>query len=393
MTLTWLQLALKEGRRRPLRVLITAAGVAVAAATLVSLMSFYRGYQRGLAGELDRLGAHVLVVPKGCPFDAASIALHGASWPCYLKDSYWDEVKAVPGVATAAPALMAAFPSTDGSQTVLLGVTEDLLTLKPGWQLEGRFPAAPDEVMLGADVARLRRMGPGDELTLPELPGRRRVTGVVGPTGGADDSFIFLPLAVAQRDLGHEKALTHILVRLRDPERLDDALARLRGCNAGMDMNIVPLTHLFRTIQGMLGSTQAWLACVAAVALLTAGAGVSNAVLMSVSERTREIGVLRALGASRGDIFRLFWTETVLVCIGGGLLGVVAALLAGRAVESWLRDRLPFAPSDPLVRLDLDVALLCLVGAVLLGSLAGFLPAWRAARLSPREAIRAPSGT
>jgi ABC-type antimicrobial peptide transport system permease subunit len=114
---------------------------------------------------------------------------------------------------------------------------------------------------------------------------------------------------------------------------------------------------------------------------------------MSVSERTREIGVLRALGASRGQIFRLFWTETVLVCLAGGGLGVAAAVLASRAVESWLRDRLPFAPSDPLVRLDPDMALLCLVGAVLLGSVAGFLPAWRAARLSPREAIQAPSGT
>ncbi|MHB8523111.1 MAG: ABC transporter permease, partial [Limisphaerales bacterium] len=83
--MTWLALSLKDWQRRPLRNGVTAAGVAIAVAALFSLLAFQRGYQDGLAHELDRLGAQVLVVPKGCPYDAASIALHGASWPCYLK--------------------------------------------------------------------------------------------------------------------------------------------------------------------------------------------------------------------------------------------------------------------------------------------------------------------
>lgn len=393
MKLSWFNLALKEGRRRPLRSLITVAGIAIAVAALASLLAFQRGYQRGLASELDRLGAHVLVVPKGCPFDAASIALHGANWPCYLPAAYLNEVRAVPEVATAAPAMMSAFPQPDGTQTVVVGVTEDLLALKPGWRFHGNFPRAMNEVLAGAEVARRLGWIPGDEVRIPDLPGTRRISGVLEPTGGADDGFLFLPLAAAQHDLRHEKALTHILVRLREPAQLDDAVGRLRGCNAGMDMNIVPLTHLFRTIQGMVGSTSLWLACVAGVALLAAGAGVSNAVLMAVSERTREIGVLRALGASPGDVFRLFWIETLLLCLTGGLAGLLAAALASRGIESWLRDRLPFAPADALVRLEPGIAVLCLTGALLLGTLAGFLPAWRASRLSPREAIRAPSGT
>ncbi len=392
MNLSWFQLAVKEGRRRPMRTAITVAGVAVAVAALASLLAFQRGYQRGLVGEMERLGAHVLVVPKGCPFDAASIALHGASWPCYLRASYLAEVRAVSGVAAAAPALMSAFPRPDGTQTVLFGATEEMLALKPGWKIQGRFPSERHEVLAGADVARRYGIHPGSELDVPELKGRRRVSGVLEPTGGADDSFLFLPLETAQRELGHEQALTHILVRLRNPEQLDDAVLKLRGCNAGMDMNIVPLTHLFRTIQGMLGSTQLWLACVAAVALLTAGAGVSNAVLMAVTERTREIGVLRALGASSGDVFRLFWLETLMVCATGALLGLGAAAFASRAVETWLRERLPFAPSDTLVQLEPRVVLVCLGGAIALGTVAGFFPAWRAARLTPQEAIRTPSG-
>src|SRR6516225_10088032 len=104
--MTWMALSSKEWRRRPLRTTLTAAGVAIAIAALFSLLSFQRGYREGVRRELDRLGAHVLVVPKGCPFDAASIALHGASWPCYLKARYLDEVRVTPGVQTAAPLLM-----------------------------------------------------------------------------------------------------------------------------------------------------------------------------------------------------------------------------------------------------------------------------------------------
>lgn len=393
MNLTWLTLALNEGRRRPLRTLITVSGIAVAVAALASLLAFQRGYQSGLRSELDRLGAHVLVVPKGCPFDAASIALHGASWPCYLRASYLDEVRAIPGVATAAPALMAAFPKADGMQTVLVGVTSELLALKPGWRIRGSFPGDSKEILPGSEVARVRGWNVGDTVRIDELTGPRRVSGVIEPTGGSDDTFVFLPLTAAQRDLRHEASLTHILVRLRDPARLDEAVSLLRGCNAGMDMNIVPLTHLFRTIQGMVGSTSLWLTCVALVALLAAAAGVGNAVLMAVAERTREIGVLRALGASPGDVFRLIWIETLLQGLAGGVLGLLLAGMASRGVESWLRNRLPFAPDDALVRLEPAVAMLCLVGALLLGSIAGFLPAWRAARLTPREALRAPSGT
>src|SRR5216117_2237218 len=129
--MTWLRLSLKEWQRRPLRTSVTAAGVAIAAAALFSLLAFQRGYRDGVRHELDRLGAHILVVPKGCPYDAASIALHGASWPCYLKSSYLAEVSGTVGVASAAPVFMAALPSSNGAQIVYVGVDERMLALRP----------------------------------------------------------------------------------------------------------------------------------------------------------------------------------------------------------------------------------------------------------------------
>src|ERR1035437_7910008 len=138
--MTWIQLSLKEWRRRPLRTGITTAGVAIAIAAMFSLLAFQRGYREGVQLELERLGAHVLVVPKGCPYDAASIALHGASWPCYLKQSYVVQVRTTPGVASASPLLMDALYDEAGGQTVYLGAEPDLLAVKRNWHITGSFP-------------------------------------------------------------------------------------------------------------------------------------------------------------------------------------------------------------------------------------------------------------
>src|SRR5207237_5716098 len=116
-----------------------------------------RGYQRGLRTELDRLGAHLLVVPKGCPYDAASMALHGANWPCYLKARYLAEVRAAPGVATAAPVFMAALPGIKpGEQSVYLGVQPDILAVKRSWRIDGAFPTRPGELLAGGALAAQR---------------------------------------------------------------------------------------------------------------------------------------------------------------------------------------------------------------------------------------------
>src|SRR2546422_7224964 len=135
--MTWTQLSLKEWQRRPLRTGVTTAGVAIAIAALFSLVAFQRGYRDGVRNELDRLGAHVLVVPKGCPYDAASIALHGASWPCYLKSAYLETVRNTPHVAVAAPVYMAAVYRQDtGAQVVYCGVERDIVDLKQTWKIE-----------------------------------------------------------------------------------------------------------------------------------------------------------------------------------------------------------------------------------------------------------------
>ena len=393
MKLHWLTLSISGWSRRPLRTGVTVAGVAIAVAALFSLLAFQRGYRAGMQAELDHLGAHVLVVPKGCPYDAASIALHGANWPCYLRAEYLAEVRAAATVATAAPVFMNAFFDAAGAQTVYVGIDENMLALKPGWHISGRFPRDEGDLLVGAEVARRHGWRLGQSVALPALKEHRgTICGVLDSTQGADDGFIFLRLPDAQLLFGRARELTHILVRLRDPSQLDATVAALRGCDAGMEMNVVPLAHLFQSIQTLVNSTRVWLGGVALAALLVAASGVANAILMAVAERTREIGVMRALGAGPGDIFRLYWLEAMQVCGAGGAVGILTAFAASRAVESWLRARLPFAPAGALLRWEWPWVGVCFGCALVVGGVAGLLPAWRAARLPPLAALRSYGG-
>src|SRR3954462_12589101 len=144
--MTLLHLCLSEWRRLPLRTSVTAAGVGIAVAGVFSLLAFHQGYKRGIQSEMGQLDVHVLVVPKGCPYDAASLALHGANWPCYLKSAYLSQVVAAPGVAVAAPVFMSAHYGPNNSRDVLVGVASNYLQLKRNWRITGAFPAGSSEV-------------------------------------------------------------------------------------------------------------------------------------------------------------------------------------------------------------------------------------------------------
>jgi len=387
--MTWLQLSMNEWRRKPLRAAATVSGVAIAVAGFCSLLAFSRGYQSGIRLELNRLGAHVLLVPKGCPYDAASMALHGASWPCYLRQEYLAEARSVPGVAAAAPVFMAAVYETNSTHAVYLGVDTNILSLKTAWQILGIFPSTNGALLIGSDVQKQYGWQIGSRVALPGLRGQfGTVSGILAPTHGAEDAFIYLRLGDAQQIFHRTNELTHILVRLSDPDQMENVVSQLRGCDAGLAMNVVPLAHLFKTIQSVVGSTRVLLGAIALVALLIAGTGVTNTILMAVAERTREIGVMRALGASQVDIFRLVWIETLQLCLAGAISGIAAAALFAPAIEAWARTKLPFVPTDPLVRWDWQIVGASAALALVLGSLAAFLPAWRAAQLMPVVAMR-----
>ncbi|MGC8668188.1 MAG: ABC transporter permease [Chthonomonadales bacterium] len=369
---------------------VAACCVALASGAALILGAFTRGYEAGVKQEIEWLGAQLIVTPKGCPYDAASMALHGANWPCYLRGDYLGIVRRVRHVEVAAPVLMAVvYGERSGVQDVYCGVDADILRVKRRWRIVGAFPSRCGDVLAGAQVAREHGWKPGTPISLPGLPSvRGRISGILERLDGPDDLFLYVLLADARRWFHKSGRLTHILVRLDQPENADAVASQLRGCDAGLDMNVIPVSRLFESVSGVVTGTRLFLGALAVLAVMCAATGVANAMFMAVSQRTREIGILRSAGATPGQVFALVLGEAWALSLGGCVLGVAGAWAFAAAAEGWLRARLPFAPHTGLVRLDWDVGLGATGAVCLLCIGAALLPAWRAARLSPASAMR-----
>lgn len=382
----WFVLGFKNLARRPTRTILTVLGVAIAIAVLYSLFEFQRGYQSQLKGELGALGAHVMVVPKGCPYEAATIALHGGKWPRYMEEGLLDQVKANPGVAEAAGVIMDAVFAPGNKNVIFLGIDEDYKKLRPAWKITGSWFTGDSSVIMGATVAQEAGLKPGDLWTVPEKNVTLRVSGVLGRTNTQDDGFVFMPRRTLQRISGLEGKLVLILVKARQVDRTDELVASLKA--ADVDMNVFPLTELLGTIGQLMASTRVFVAAIILIAIILGGVGVLNTVLMAVFERTREIGMMKAMGGSRGDIFKLVWAETMLATLAGGIAGVVIAVGSARLVEAFIRGLIPYAPKGSLIGLSPVTLLACIGLSLVLGLLAGFYPAYRAATIRPIEAIK-----
>ncbi len=400
----YLRLALKNLLRRKVRSALTLLGIGVAIAVLYSLLEFQRGYEQGLQQEMNQLGAHIMVVPKGCPYEAATIVLHGGKWPRYMEEGYFDRITSVKGVSRAAPILMDAMinPAT-GDNKIFLGITEDYGALRPQWTINGTtFSSdAAREVILGTSIAEKLGLRVGETFQLrQDAAGRAAgkddadltVVGVLERTGSQDDGFIFMPLHTLQRVFQLPGKIVVVLVRAEkiDAASLEAITQDLRAL--GGNMNIFPLSELLDNASQLMQVTKVFVLAIVIVAIAIGAVGVLNTILMTVFERTREIGMMKAIGAGPGDIFALIWTETVLLCTAGGAVGIGLAMASARGVEWFLRhalaSRFSALPETTLIGLSPGIILACLGLSVGLGVLAGCYPAWRASAVKPIEAIR-----
>lgn len=392
----WLSLALKNLIRRPVRSGLTMLGVAIAVAVLFALVQFQRGYEQGLREEVDSLGAHIMVVPRGCPYEAATIVLHGGKWPRYMDYDWYRLIKDTPGVAVAAPIIMDAIIKGGGAENLIyIGIEERYPQLRAQWEYaDGGWFDGEDEVILGVSAARRENAQVGDWITIEDGarvgPARLRVAGVLQRTNTQDDGFYFLPMQTLQRLFDLEGKIVVVLVRVEDVSRVDEVAEHLRAQARAAEaaMNVFPLSELLSTLQSLLANTRVFALAIVIVALLIGGVGVLNTILMTVHERVHEIGMLKAVGASARDVFRLIWLETLVICLIGGVVGVGLALASAHGVVALLARILPHAPADFALGFAWDTVGMCLGVAAVLGLVAGTLPAWKASAISPIEAIR-----
>lgn len=399
----WLRIGLKNIMRRPTRSILTILGVAVAVAVLFSLLEFQKGYEKGLQEDLNALGAHIMVVPKGCPYEASTIVLHGGKWPRYMEEEYLDNVRAVPGIEQSAGIIMDAIVTSEqnAKNRIFLGIDEDFLALRANWQFKhGGWFTGENQVIMGSSVAEAASLKVGDKYHVYDdtrgnfvVDATYTVAGILRPTHTQDDGFYFLPTKTLQRDFNLEGKLVVFLVKLQNPtpSNVEQVTADLKKSEA--NMNVFPLTELLDTMGRLLQNTKVFVLAIVLVAIAIGTIGVLNTILMAVFERTKEIGMMKAVGASRLDIFRLIWTETIVMCTAGGLAGIGLAVTASKGVEAFIKSALGSTgmmqvPQGTLIGFSWEVFWLATGLSIFLGLVAGAYPAWRASSVRPIEAIR-----
>ena len=173
-------------------------------------------------------------------------------------------------------------------------------------------------------------------------------------------------------------------VTLNDTDKymeFEEELYRMPG------IQVVSMRQVRGVILKLIGRARVLAVSVAIIAIFVAVIGVLNTILMSTFERTQEIGIMKAIGASSVDIFRLFWCESILLCATGGIIGAIIALSTCKVADHLVRNILPYAPRGELVLITPSCLLLCFLGTLVMGVLAGIYPALRASKKRPVEAI------
>ena len=386
-------LAAKNLQRRRGRTLLTVLGVAIAISVLFSLLSLNSGYEKELNREVNSLGVHILAVPKGCPYEAASLIIHGGVIPKYLSSLDLKNVSSIPDVEMATPMLMHQFLKKDektGKITphIIYGINiEEMKKLKPWWTVRGRFfqDNETNVMLVGRDLADKENLSVGQVLPVGPKKEDFTIVGILDRTGDQDDQFHFFPLNEAQRVFQKEGMITTIAVKVRDVSRI---AAVSQEMELIPDIQVVTMTQIMGTIMNLAGSARSLLLTVIVIALIISAFGIINTLLMSVNERTREFGMMKAIGASGLDIGKMVLMETVFITAIGGLLGTIAAIAGSSLIESFVKGMLPYSPRGSLIFLSPELVAFALAFSIALGLVCGIYPAYKSSRLTPMEAIR-----
>jgi putative ABC transport system permease protein len=400
--------ALGSLRVHPLRSVLTMLGIVVGVAAVVAVMAVGEGARLRVIEQIQSLGGNLLLVTPGSARDQG-VHLGSGSAATLTVDDARAIAREIPGALVAAPSVFERAQVVRGNanwSTTLQGITNDYLRAREWPLAEGR-PFSSTEQAGGARVAYLGRtvaeqLFPGDDPI-----GRRvrvggapyAVVGLLEPKGqsssGADqDDKVMVPLATALRsNIGPKRArlgaVQYVMVKFAEPGRLDtapDEIRRLLRQRHGLyrelpdDFRIRNLADVQASREAASGVLTFWLSAVASVSLVVGGISIMNIMLVSVTERTREIGLRLAVGARPADIGRQFLAEAAALSVLGALLGLAAGVGA-----AWTIGAVQGLPI--LVR---PASLVIAAGfALATGVFFGLYPALKAARLAPAEALRA----
>ncbi len=382
-----LKFAIKNLTHRRIRTAITVLSIGMAIAVLFTVTSFNTGYEESLRSQIQKMGIHLMVVPIGCPYEAASLILKGGRIPNYLPDSVIATVDRIEGIEIGAPVLIHGIVKPEEGQTdIYLGIDENTLRLKNWWKLKGNFFEKENDMILGYDASLIELSTVGDQIYLPELDKTFDVVGILEPTGTEDDGFFYIPLATAQKIFNLNGKITGINIRLNDPTQASAMAKKLENIPA---VEVITMSELLGTMLSLVGTVRTLILSIVIIIIAISTFGVLNTILMSVFERMKEIGIMMATGAGRLHVFGLVWLESIILSLTGGILGLLMAVFAAHGIESVVKRFLPLAPRESVVSLQPGIFLICFVFILLVGTIAGIYPAYLASHQNPANVLRA----
>ena len=379
-----------------LRAALALLGIVLGVCSVITLMSIGRGSTDRITELIQGLGSNLLtVIPSGEPLTIADVdALHD---PLYTPS-----IKAVaPQISTFGTIHI----NNNTTQASITGITPEFLNVRNLTMATGTFIGAPhvetlaEVVVLGSQVSEDLFGNQDPTGAVVRINGRQfRVVGVLlSQTGfGSLDDQALIPITTAyyrlsrQRIPGGDISVDQISIQVRDVELVDQAIEEIETVlrlshriTDVDDFTVFNQQEILDTFNEANQTLVVFLGTVAGISLLVGGIGIMNIMLVSVTERTREIGIRQAMGAKRRDIVAQFVTEAVFLTFGGGIIGVIAGLTLATVIDGRF-----LIGTEWSTRVTSDIPVIALIVSIAVGLFFGIYPAVRAARLNPIEALR-----
>jgi len=404
MLLNTLLIALREIRRNLLRSMLTTLGIVIGVSAVITMVTLGNGATQAVQEQIASLGSNLLMVRPGQRLGPGA---GSAGAPPFYEADAEAIASQVPGIRAVAPEVRSGVTVVANGRnwaTSVEGTTNDWLTTsntrlavgRPFEEIEERAGAA---VCLLGETVRRELFGGTVETTnvLGEQVRIRKfsceVVGILaskgqGAMGNDQDDLVVIPLHTAQRRVTGNVRVNTLLVSTRDDadvERVKASLGRLLRERRKLsdrdddNFNVLDTRQIADAMSGTTRIMTMLLGAVAAVSLLVGGIGIMNIMLVSVTERTREIGVRLAIGALEREVLLQFLIEAVALASFGGLVGVLLATAASVGLASLMQVPYRFDPTINLASFLFSAAI---------GVVFGYVPARRAARLDPIEALR-----
>jgi putative ABC transport system permease protein len=394
-------LALREIRRNVLRSTLTILGIVIGVGAVITMVTIGEGATAQVQADIQKLGSNLLQVFRGQGFGGGGGA-RSSSPPFTLDDAaaIQNEVFGVRTVAPSSNTMAQAIYGNSNWSTQVNGTDDQYISVRD-WPLASGRNFTESEVRAGSAVCILGETVKRELFAQEDPVGANirlqrlscQVIGVLTAKGqsgfGQDqDDLVIMPLRTLQRRLVGNSDVNVILVSAQegastekvqaDIERLMRERRKLRA-GADADFNVRDLKEISSALTATTRVLTTLLAAVAAVSLLVGGVGIMNIMLVSVTERTREIGTRLAVGAMASDVLLQFLIEAVTLAAFGGIIGIVLGLSAGALATNAFQ--VPFV-------LNVGIVVLSFAFSAAVGIIFGYFPARRAAQLDPIEALR-----